>query len=360
MPRVLHVTPDLTLGGGQVLVTRLSCAAGRYEPVVASLFGPIEGQLVEQLKHAGVPILWHHKHRGPDLRAAVRLGATLRSSGADVVHTHRYALGYAAPFLGGRPSVHTTHTLAHAEIRRGRFLHRLAFARGTLPVGVSDEVSQSLRDLYGRDDVETVLNGVDIASLATPDVDRLAWRAAVGLPAEAVVIAVVARLDPVKNHSLLLDAFRGLPGVHLAVAGDGPERDAVTKRIARHPHRDQIHLLGNRTDVRELLHAVDIVALSSQREGIPLSILEAMAVGRAVVAPAVGGLPSVLDHGRTGLLVPPGDADTLNQAFRDLALDAKRRRALGDAARQEAIARFDVRQTVAAYERLYDTVRVSA
>lgn len=360
MPRVLHVTPDLTLGGGQVLVTRLSCAAGRYEPAVASLFGPMEGQLVDQLRRAGIPVLWHHKRKGPDLRAAFRLGATLRSAKADVVHTHRYALGYAAPFLGGRPSVHTTHTLAQAEIGHGRFLHRLAFARGTLPVGVSEEVSQSLRELYHRDNVETVLNGVDVASLATPAVNRAAWRASVGLPGDAVVIAVVARLDAVKNHSLLLEAFHGLPGVHLALAGDGPERDDLTARIARHALGDHIHMLGNRADVRELLHAADIVALSSKREGIPLSILEAMAVGRAVVAPAVGGLPSVLDHGRTGLLVPPGDAGALNQAFRELALDPSRRQALGEAARNEAVARFDVGQTVAAYERLYDKVRVSS
>lgn len=357
MPTVVHLTPDLTLGGGQVVVTRLAQRAQRYEPHVVSLFGPQTSPLVDELQRAGIPITWLHKRLGPNPLVPWRLASALRAIRPDVVHSHRYALGYAALLPTLPPVVHTTHTLAPAEVGRSRFLHRLAFRRGALPVGVSPEVAASVASLYGLRRVDAVLNGVHLQALATPSQSRSAMRDALGLRHDAVVVLCVARLAKVKNHPLLLAAFAEVPDAELVLVGDGEERGAITALVDAHPRRAHIHLLGNRADVVNLLHASDIVVLSSEREGIPISIQEAMATGRAVVCPAVGGLPGMITDGVSGLLVPPSDVDALASALRRVVHDPGLREALGREARHHAEQAFDVSTTVARYEVLYDRAR---
>ena len=120
------------------------------------------------------------------------------------------------------------------------------------------------------------------------------------------------------------------------IVGDGPERGALETRIAQLGLGDRVHLLGFRTDIPELLAGCDLFVLPSLFEGLPLSILEAMAAGKAVVATAIGGNDEAVVDGVTGLLVPPADPEALADALRTLLREPERRRRLGEAGRRRA------------------------
>jgi glycosyltransferase involved in cell wall biosynthesis len=136
------------------------------------------------------------------------------------------------------------------------------------------------------------------------------------------------------------------------LAGDGPERAALLSRIAVSRLTESVHLLGSRPDVFALMRLADAVVLPSRHEGHPLALLEAMALGRPAIATAVGGVPEIIEHGRTGLLVPPDDAGALATAIERMRSDPALRR-MGVAAAEVIRTHFDVQRSVAAIEGLY-------
>ena len=163
-------------------------------------------------------------------------------------------------------------------------------------------------------------------------------RAELGLPPHtAVRIAVVMR--PQKALEVLVEAHArapALPAAHLVIAGDGECRAAVAQRIEELGVAARVHLLGRRSDVDAIVAAFDVAAMSSDFEGTPLFALECLANRTPLVATAVGGLPDLLDHGTTGLLVAPRDPAALSQAILALLRDPDRRAAMASAAARES------------------------
>ena len=139
----------------------------------------------------------------------------------------------------------------------------------------------------------------------------------------------------------------------LWLVGDGPLRPAVEKAIVKMGLERKVLFLGIRDDVPQLLAASDVFVLSSDYEGVPLTVLEAMAAGKPVVATAVGGVPELIEDGETGILVPPRNPEALAQGILRLAKDASLRQRMGKAARERAQERFDISRTAREYEALY-------
>jgi glycosyltransferase involved in cell wall biosynthesis len=162
--------------------------------------------------------------------------------------------------------------------------------------------------------------------------------------AQTPKILTVGRLAFPKTFSILLRALaiieRGT--FHAAIAGDGPQRQQLEAEIAVLGLSGAVQLLGTRPDVVDLLADSDIFALSSRSECLPMSVIEAMAAGLPVVASAVGGVPELVEHGRTGILVPPDDPALLADAIARLVADGGLRRRMGEAGRARAEALFDV------------------
>src|SRR5262249_17273945 len=144
-------------------------------------------------------------------------------------------------------------------------------------------------------------------------------RAALGIPDSQPVVAIVARLFPEKNHKLLLASFkevtRRIANARLLIVGDGVEKQAIADEISKLGPSGSVNMMGVRRDMGGILAASDLFVLSSDREGLPIAVLEAMAAGRPVVATSVGDLPSIVKQGETGLLVPAGDQDRLAEAI---------------------------------------------
>jgi glycosyltransferase involved in cell wall biosynthesis len=340
----------------------------RYEPVCIAYDPPVGSHYEEALHKAGVPLLFLNKRRPFDIGVFLRLHRLFRLYQPAVVHMHISGLNYAYPLLWLHRTpvrVYTVHSIAEKDLhyrREGRLIQHLAFRMrwlGITPVAISALVKASFQHHYGFPDLPVIPNGIPVEEY-TPDAARRAqWRLREGFPAEAILVVAVAGFRPEKNLSLLIEAFSGLLEVypvHLLLVGSGEEEQSLRQLVAQRGQTHRIHFLGVRADIADILNAADIFALSSRWEGTPMAILEAMASGLPVVSTAVGGVPELVDDGRTGLLTPPEDANALRAALQTLTEQPALRAQMGEWARQKVKAQFNIRQTVRMYENLYEAI----
>jgi glycosyltransferase involved in cell wall biosynthesis len=248
-------------------------------------------------------------------------------------------------------------------------------------IAVSRAIVRKLED-EGRGDapISLIYNGIDLARYREPEVCCTLQRE-YDIAPDAPIVGVVARLEPEKGHPTLLEAWprvlASVPNAHLLIVGEGAQREALEAQArslgllgaspASHAvigprstpattmfARPSVTFTGRRDDVPAVTAALDVAVLPSYREAQGLSILEAMALGRPVVASAVGGIPEMIEHGRTGLLVPSRDPDALADAIVRLLADHSYADTLGKAGRDLVEERFCAELMVRAIETIYD------
>jgi glycosyltransferase involved in cell wall biosynthesis len=360
----MHVVSDFAGGGGAETVAAnllRTTDPERFDARAISLLGPygLEG-LEETLAYDGVPVWYMGKKRGFDSSAVARVARTLEHFRPHVVHTHTYALRYALPYMLWRRTsamVHTVHSLADKELEwYGRWVHRLAFRRGVLPVAIAREVAESIRRVYRIEEFPLIPNGIPVDTFRSPSIDRERWREKEGFSSAEILFVCVAWLRSEKNPVLLLESFRRGPAsdprAHLLLVGVGALRSELERQISASGLQERVHLLGKREDVPEILSAADVFVLSSDYEGNPLSVMEAMAAGKPVICTAVGGVPELVEDG-CGLLVPPRDTQALSKAMSHLLENPNDRKSMGEKSARRAVERFDLRAMTEAYEDLY-------
>lgn len=369
MLRVIHVLPNFGLGGAERMAVHLMTHLNRdrFRVGAVSLYDRQGTDLEYMLESEGIPVWYLGKRLGFDPRMYPRLESVFREFRPDVIHTHMYVLRYLLPSLllrRARAWVHTVHNLAEKEVDGvGRGIHRLAFRLGVVPVAIARGVAKSLERVYGLRDVPLIPNGIPVAQYALGEGAGKVWRAKEGFGRSGVLLVSVARFSSQKGHETLVRAFAlaaaSYPQLRLLLVGDGPLRPNLEGLVRRLGIVDRVRFLGVRTDVPEILAASDVFVLSSWWEGNPLSVMEAMAAGKPVVATAVGGVPELVLDGVSGLLVAPGDVEGLAQAISKLILDAHLRFRMAREALNEARKRFDISVMVRQYEALYDRLLAS-
>jgi glycosyltransferase involved in cell wall biosynthesis len=208
--------------------------------------------------------------------------------------------------------------------------------------------------------IAVVPNFVDDSAFDAPRNQRHPLLAELGIPQDARVIGVVARLDPIKEHETLLHAAallaRRWPMLHVVIVGDGENRGALERLSATLGLRDRVHFAGYRSNVPNVNHAFEVAVLSSRSEGFPNTIVEAMAAGRAVVASDVGGNSDAVVHGVTGLLAAAGDRAGFANALDIVLGDPALARRMGEAGRRRAHAEFNATAALARLATLYDSL----
>ena len=362
--RVLHVLANLGAGGAERMAVHIVLGLNRqrFEPAVVAYRGRFGSDLEQQLDEAGVKTWFLDKGPGFGWRTYYRLHRVFKEFRPDIVHTHVHVLRYAFPslvYFKPRLMVHTVHNLAEREVEpRARWLQRLAYRRGVIPVAVAREVAVSMERLYGIGNSRVVWNCIPTDVYASPQTSREVWRAKQGFSEEDVLFVCVARFAPQKNHALLISAFAKGPAAdpkaHLVLAGQGVLRAQLQERVNELGLTNRVHFLGLRRDIPDVLGAADIFALGSDYEGNPLSVIEAMAAGLPIVSTAAGGVPELLQNGKQGFIVQPGHGEELSEAMVILLKDRDLRRTMGAAAAARAKEKFDVSAMVRAYEDLYD------
>ncbi|MCW2792545.1 MAG: putative glycosyltransferase [Nocardioides sp.] len=350
--RALMVIAEMGSGGAETVVSDLArhLVSLDHGVTVASSGGfraeELPGHGVRSLR---VPL----RTPGPVglARTAARLRLDVRRSPVDVVHAHNVRATLAA-HLGTRwprrrpPVLTTVHGLADDDYARAvPVLNRCA----DLVVAVSADVGERLTSAgleAGR------LHVVENACRPVPSYDRARARRELGLDPDRPVVLCLARLAAPKRHDLLVAAWERVPrDAVLLVAGDGPGQADLAGRVARAGLAGRVRLLGVRQDVPRLLAASDVMVLASDREGMPMTVLEAMSAGVPVVASAVGGLVSLGDDALA--LVAPGSAEALAEGLSAVLGDATRRRAMAAAATELLGRRFSSAGLCSSYEYLY-------
>jgi glycosyltransferase involved in cell wall biosynthesis len=372
MSKSLHVTHavlSLDIGGLERIVVDLVRAGRRLGQQVSVICLERPGTLAPQAEALGAHVLCIDKKPGLRLRTGESIKIVLHDLRPDVLHTHQIgALFYAGPAAraAGIPVVvHTEHINNIRKAGAGYFRRqRMSWlwwwaarhARKFFCVSEDIATEMTAHRLVPGDKLAVILNGINTEPFREP-VNRGDVRRSLGIPLEAPVIGTVGRLNEVKRQDLLLHAFVRVrtvwPAARLLVVGDGPMRVSLEELSIRLGIEKAVHFAGYQSRPEQFLGVMDVFALTSRMEGLPLAILEAWASGLPVVASAVGGVPDLIDHGRTGLLFPSGEEATLANLLGELLRDTDRAHALGDAGREEVLARYDLQRMAADYERHY-------
>jgi len=361
---IVHVLSSFGVGGQERVALDLAIGqkARGHTVSVLSLAPEPDGAMADEFREHGIAVGRVVKRDGVDASLVPRLARALRDYAADVVHTHNplpLIYGALAARLSGAAAIHTKHGVNPGS-RGHRMLRRAAAQLTHAFVAVSDTTEQQARDQNDApaNRLHMIANGIRLDRYR-PDADaRAATRAELGLPEDAWVVGTVGRLDEYKNQSLLVRAMAPLLSdrVRLVIVGDGPARRQVEDEVARLMNPEYVVMTGRRMDVPRIVPAFDVFALSSTTEGLPLVVPEAMAAGLPIVTTAVGGLPSVIDEGVTGMLVPV-EEQPLRHALRTLEQDRELAARLGAKARQTALARYSADRMVDAYLELYRRAR---
>jgi glycosyltransferase involved in cell wall biosynthesis len=348
-------------GGAENVLIRLSThLMRRQSTVVACLLK--DGWLAQQLRDRGIDVAVLPTRAGWDWSWPRRAMQLVRRYGIDALHAHEFTMNVYGAILGrlcGIPCVATVHGAGYyADKLRRRLAYRAA-SRVARFVAVSAGIKRYLESEVGMhaERVEIIYNGIDTAEYAGSDETRERLRAQLGLGSGDVAVGAIGSLYAVKGHVHLVRAAPYVLARHANVkffiAGRGDLADSLQREIGNLDLGSRFELLGFRADVKELLQALDIYVMPSHAEGLPLSLLEAMAAGKPVVASRVGGIPEVVEDGRSGVLVEPRAEQSLAQAITQLIDDPARRAAYAERASSLVASRFDIEEMTTRYLALY-------
>jgi len=385
MTRVLRIITRLNIGGPSIQAIALSermRARGFDTRLLHGRLGAGEGDMQYLLTAPDIARQMRSLRRDiAPLHDAVALAQVLdalRDFRPHIVHTHMAkagTIGRVATAIYNRTAgrdararvVHTYHGhvlegyFSPAKTRAFLGIERTLARVTDRLVAISPRIQKELLDDYriGRpEQYQVVPLGFDLDRLtAIGDADRRAARAALGMPAAALVVATAGRLTAIKRYDLFLDTARLVAGRHsdalFLVAGDGELRAALEEQARANGIADRVRFLGWRRDLDTLYAASDVFLLTSRNEGTPVALIESLAAAVPGVSTDVGGVRDVVDNDRVGLLAPFGDARALAEHVDALLADRDRRRRMGEAGRQAVSSRYGLDRLIGDVERLY-------
>ncbi len=367
---LLFVLLQLSAGGAEKIVLSLARHLDRSRfGIHVAFFQP--GALEDEFRRLADGIHHIQKQSGFDGKTVLRLARLIRDNAIDVVNCHHYAAffyGWLASCLAHKPGlVYTEHSAGEVEgiPRLYRFLSDTVFFKTTgAVVGVSEEITQAFRNGFPQHEaiIRCISNGIDVREFAAAN-DGERVRASLGIGPDEFVVGTVANFRRVKNHLCLLRAFHRIADTRmqtrLVLVGTGFPDDEdnsepeLREYVLRHNLGERVVFAGYREDIPQLLHSFDLFCLPSFSEGLPVSLLEAMAAGVPVVGSAVRGIREVIDPGNTGVLFPCDDPSSLSRAILRVMDDAVLRRRISENAFAFVSRQHGLSQWIDNWQRLF-------
>lgn len=362
MVNVAIVIGQLGLGGAERQVFELATRLPKegYYPVVVTLQGDKNENYATLLRSAGITVESLAQYMPFDLSRLPRLTRLFRKNHCSIVHTYLSS----ANVWGGLAGLFARTPVRLASFRNAdpheklseRATNHLTARLSHCLVSNTAAMKEILtkRDQILAEQIRVIPNGLSFDRFEMLP-KRADARRQLGIAAAPMIVTMVARFYPQKDHETLLHAFAvaNLPDTELMLVGAGPLRPAMEKLASNLGIHDRVHFMGARTDIPIVWAASDVGILATNWEGMPNSILEAMAAGRAVIGSKVGGVPEVIVDGETGLLVEPGDVEQLANAMRMVCTDADAAQEMGIRGRAHALSHFSVEAMVRATVDLY-------
>ena len=361
---ILFILQTFRTGGSERVVIDLCrrLDRGRFNCFAAAL---IDGDLRETLEEMGIATLLPRMRSARQDALSVMRGISdfIGANAIRVVNAHHFTpffYGFYGARRHGSRIFYTAHSRREVELmgRPWRILGGALMRLADGAIGVSPDVSEAVRRRFHLPDekVLTLTNAVDHSRFAV-DVDARSKRRELGIAENDRVIGCVGNLRRDKNYPNLLRAFRLLGervrGAKLVIAGEGKRREDLEALIAGMGLEGRVLLLGARDDVPEIMRIMDVYCLSSFREGLPLSLLEAMSAGLPVVGTDVPGIRDVIVDGSTGLLVPSDDPARLSDALFRVLADGELARGLSERSSEYVLREHGCEKWVSEYEALF-------
>lgn len=369
--KVCHVAMGDLWAGAEVQLLALMTYLVRMKGFDWSVILFNEGRLAEELRKLSVTVtIISEKHHNL-LTIAYRLAKAFRHIRPDIVHTHKYkdsilgatvarcmrvphvvrvVHGMPEPFRGLRNLKMTLYTMVDRLVT-GRLIDKV--------VAVSSDIEKTLGQIYRASRVLRIHNGIDLEAVQVTT-QRREKRKEWHIDERDALIGTVGRLVPVKGHTVLLDALRILHEsnrtVKLLIVGDGPSRGQLESEVRRLGLERSVIFAGHQGQSYDFINMMDVFVLPSLHEGIPMVLLEALALQRPVVATCVGGIPEVISQGETGLLVKPADAVSLAESIRQFVENRSKALSIGEAGRIRVEEEFNAQIMAKRTMDMYETV----
>lgn len=351
--KVAIVLPYFSSGGAQMMVSRLVSRLdlSETEAEVICVYGePQNNRMEKAISDHGIPIRYIGKKKGFSIGAILRLNRELSRFDPDVVHSHLSAGVYCAAWIMSHhvTLLHTVHNIPDKELLKiKQLVMKMLYRRkAAVPVAISHEIRSLVKAHYGIDTVELIYNPVDIGQFS---------RAAKKQHSNFVAVNA-GRLSPQKNHQLLIKAFirhhKKYGEDELYILGDGPCRPELEKLIRENGAENYINLEGNVDNVAGYFAGADVFVLSSEYEGLPLVVLEAMAASLPVISTDVGGVRDIVSDFENGILTESGSEEELIKALRILRQDREKARAMGERS-FALVQKYDTSVIAKEYSELY-------
>ena len=353
--RIIQLISQTQLGGLECLAYRLSSELSGRGHSILLLSNRENGPLFEQKRPSNMQVQALDRGSRLDLRIIPFLAGSIRRFEPQIIHSHNFAantwartMGIFFPKVSIVCHTHSGNTFLWPWHRV--WIDRLLYRRCDGVITVNNELRRLLRDRHKvpSSRIHVLPNGIDLEyhKPSASDTSR-----------DPFEVVCVASLTEVKNHCGLLSAWRqvvaAFPQARLTVVGDGPLRGTLEKQARTENTGQSIRFVGVQRDIRPFLWKGSIFVLPSLREGMPLSLLEAMASGMACIASSVGGVPDLISDGITGRLVSPGDPSTLGSAIVELLGSPKKAQKLARQAQEKIATSFGLDTYVDAIETLY-------
>jgi glycosyltransferase involved in cell wall biosynthesis len=317
-------------------------------------------EFYERARRRGLSVRMVHCKGRADWRAVRQIEEYIQEDAVDLVHTHGYKAdlyGYLAAWRCHKPVVATCHNWVGGTAALGIYNHldRMVLKKFNALAAVSDAVAHRLL-AFGvpTEKIKTIANGIDVT----------AFERAQPLPLlkaeDGTVVGIVARLDLQKGFEYLLRAARDLckttPDLKIVIVGEGPDREKIEEMIEQYGLQSNVILAGQQSNMPAVYAAMDIFVLPSLNEGLPMTVLEAMAASKPVIATKVGAIGSVIKDGENGLLVNAKDSEGLRNAIASLLSDPERRQRLGDQAHAWVSQNYTSEAMALKYREMYEEV----
>lgn len=361
---IMHLVLNLNIGGLEWVVINLlkRLDKDRFSPSAACLLDG--GTLVNEVKKLGFELDILNKPDKLDFSAFLRLAKILKEKKIDLIHTHNTGAyiygGIAAKIAGVNALVHTEHGRCFPDKKRLMWTEKILSAFTHSIIAVSEDLKEKLVEFEKIDPrkISVIPNGIDVDLFKPTERQSVEQKKEeLGLDKDIFIVGTVGRLDPIKDHRNLIEAFKiaekYMPAAKLLIAGDGPLMDSLKLKVESLKLQEKVKFLGERNDIVELLNVFDLFVLPSKSEGVSLTLLEAMAARKPIIATDVAGNKEILEHGKDGYLVPACSTEKLSEAILYLAKNPAMAFKLRNAAYVKVRQKYSLENMISRYQDIY-------
>lgn len=366
MKNILHITYDMRIGGTEQVIKNLveGSDKSRYHMSILCIESPI-GPFGQMLQEQGVRIDTLPRRDGFDSGLIRRIRRYIKQQQIDILHCHQYTpwvYGCLAAIGTGKQVIFTEHGRFYPDSSswKRKLVNPVLDMLTDHITAISEATRQALvgYEYLPAKRISVVYNGIH--GLEPDDQATRAVRQQYALPDEGMVLGTIARLDPIKNHKMMLDAFSQVlakhPDTRLVIVGDGEMRGAIEAQIDELGLGKHVILTGYVAKPQHLLNLMDIFLLSSLSEGTSMTLLEAMSLGKPCVVTKAGGNPEIIKHNHNGLVTKNDDADAFAEAIIKLIEEPDTRNSMQQQATQRFTELFTAEKMAEAYAGLYDRI----